>query len=102
MKTLCLAIFCLFFLTALAYGDDSLNSLRCKGGLVTVGANKLEILSKCGPPASKDTVQRSTGYKHEYAEQEEWTYNFGPNDFIHTLRLDGSTLIGIRRGARGY
>ncbi len=103
MKTLGLAIFCLFFLTGFASGDDSLTSLRCRGGLITLGVNKLEIINKCGQPVSKDVVQTgSTRYRREYVEQEEWSYNFGPNDFIHTLRLEGSTLIEIRRGSRGY
>jgi hypothetical protein len=77
------------------------DSLRCKSGLVMLGESKLEIVSKCGEPASKDTSERRAP-GHKYVTIEEWTYNFGPSDFIHVLEFEGSTLKAIKRGDRGF
>ncbi|MHC1730114.1 MAG: DUF2845 domain-containing protein [Syntrophobacteraceae bacterium] len=87
-----------------ASGDDSLTDLRCKSGLIMLGESKLEIVSKCGQPASKETVERRVprSVKPAYVTVEEWTYNFGPSDFIHVMEFEGSTLKAIRRGSRGF
>ncbi len=84
--------------------DDSLQSLRCDSKLVQVGDNKMEVLSKCGEPDLRDNAMRNVylgggAYGVQYEEQ--WTYNFGPNDFLYTLSFDGSRLRAIARGGRG-
>jgi hypothetical protein len=86
-----------------AFGDDT--HLRCKsGGLIAVGESKLEVVSKCGEPASKDTVERRIpgSVPTGYVTIEQWTYNFGPSDFIYMLEFQGSTLKTIKRGERGF
>jgi len=104
MKVLLLVLIGMFSVVFPAFGDDYLSTLRCKGGLITLGANKLEIESKCGQPASKATVDRRVPgtVRAEYVQIEEWTYNFGPTDFIHVLEIDGASLTAIRRGGRGF
>jgi hypothetical protein len=103
MKTAIVALIFLLSLPCIAIGDDSLKSVRCKAGLINVGANKLEVIKKCGEPVNKDILETgSKQTKRDYAVIEEWSYNFGPMDFLYTFRLEGSTLVDIRRGDRGF
>jgi hypothetical protein len=103
MKIVAAALLVVMCMPCIALGDDSLKSIRCKAGLVDVGANKLEVLQKCGEPVHKDVIEASSKRsKYDYAEIQEWVYNFGSMDFIYTLRLEGSTLVEIKRGGRGF
>ena len=105
MKTLLFIFVIMFSVVCQAFAaGDSLSDLRCKSGLVMLGESKLEVLSKCGEPSSKSTVDRRVpGYsKPVYVTIEEWTYNFGSRDFIHTLEFEGSVLKAIKRGDRGF
>lgn len=104
MKIVLLVLISMFSIVYPAISDDSITTLRCKSGLISIGANKLEIVSKCGEPGSKGTIDRRVpgSVRPEYIQIEEWTYNFGPVDFIHVLEIEGATLVAIRRGARGF
>ncbi len=104
MKILLFILVAMFSVVCQAFSDDSLSDLRCKSGLVMIGESKLEVVSKCGEPASKDTVDRRVpgSVGPQYVKIEEWTYNFGPTDFIHVLEFQGATLKAIRRGDRGF
>ena len=104
MKTALFILVIMFSVVLQAFADES--SLRCKSGLIMLGETKIEVLSKCGEPGSKSTVDRkvagSSSSRVLYVTVEEWTYNFGPRDFIYTLEFQGSKLIGINRGERGF
>ena len=104
MKIVLFILIIMFSVVYQAWSDDALTDLRCKSGLIMIGESKLEIVSKCGEPASKETVERRVpgSVKGAYVTIEEWTYNFGPHDFIHVLEFEGSTLKAIRRGSRGF
>lgn len=103
MKIVVFLLIGVFFSAFNAFGDDYISNLRCKSGLISTGASALEIASKCGQPDSKATVERRAPWSRgEYKIIEEWTYNLGPNDYIHVLEVEGSTLKAIRRGARGF
>ncbi len=104
MKTALLTALLLVSFAIPAFADDPLTDLRCKSGLIMVGETKLEVVSRCGEPAGKSTVERRLPrtVKPTYVTIEEWTYNFGPSDFIHVLEFEGSTLKAIRRGSRGF
>jgi len=85
--------------------EDSIPSLRCGTRLVLIGELKIDVLAKCGPPLYEQTVgeriiRTSRGYDKKIVE--EWIYNFGPTDFVHTLRFEGGRLVAIIRGERGY
>jgi len=90
------------------------SSLRCDGGLVSIGDAKLDLLGKCGEPALRDArpvslatvvVQpgpllvagASTG-----STVEQWTYNFGPQRFLELVTLEGGKVVAIERGGYGY
>jgi hypothetical protein len=103
MKTAIFVLIIMFSVVFQTFADDS---LRCKSGsLIMLGESKLEVASKCGEPGSKSTVDRrvaGSGSRVMYVTIEEWTYNFGPRDFIYTLEFQGSKLTAINRGERGF
>lgn len=85
--------------------QDSLSSLRCGTRLVVVGETKTDVAVKCGPPLYQQYVGEKivrTPYGYDKIVVEEWVYNFGPTDFLHTLRFEGGRLAVIFRGERGY
>ncbi|MGA2401575.1 MAG: DUF2845 domain-containing protein [Syntrophobacteraceae bacterium] len=104
MKIVLFILISMFSVVYQAFGDDSLTDLRCNSGLIMIGESKLEIVSKCGEPGSKETIERRVpgSVRPSYVTIEEWTYNFGPRDFIHVLEFQGATLKAIRRGTRGF
>jgi hypothetical protein len=106
MRIVLFILISIFSVVCQTYADDYLTDLRCNSGLIMLGESKLEVVSKCGEPVSKDTTDRrvpgSSSSNPAYITVEEWTYNFGPYDFIHVLEFQGTTLKAIRRGARGF
>ncbi len=97
------------------------DSLRCPGSarLVYVGDTKSVVLDKCGQPTSVERTSRVPGYYYrdpaemgheeyrEYLAQgavpgEEWTYNFGPSQFVYYLRFQSGQLVRIESGGYGY
>ncbi|WP_170920445.1 DUF2845 domain-containing protein [Desulfacinum hydrothermale] len=95
----------MFFGTFGAGAQDSLFALRCSGRLVRIGDSKVDVLAKCGPPLYEQFVGERkirTRFGHDKLILEDWIYNFGPTDFIHILRFEGSRLVEILRGERGY
>lgn len=98
-------------------------ALRCGNKLVDVGDRKIEVVQQCGEPAiiekwrvesTTATALRSKQYpegefsvKDENQEVktemiEEWTYNFGPNKFMHFLTFTNGVLTRIEVGERGF
>jgi hypothetical protein len=94
-------------------------SLRCNGAIVSLGATRLQVLDKCGPPVhrerreiSRDQYMRQFyDYKNERfilpkmtlgpIQMERWTYNFGSNQFIRYLYFRNDDLIKIETGDKG-
>lgn len=85
---------------------------RCDSSALQEGATKLDLLAKCGAPASIDrrTVERGAtvdagGGKRlvsSTVELEVWSYNFGPNRFLHLVTLENGRVIQVERGGYGY
>ncbi len=97
-------------LAAPAAADDS---LRCDGGIVSVGDSKIDLLGKCGPPALQEprqeeraVVQRDDGGagwgRRVSFAVERWTYNFGPNRFVHFVTMEAGKIVSMARGGYGY
>lgn len=85
--------------------QGSLSSLRCGSRLILIGETKVDVAVKCGPPLYQQHVGEKivrTPYGYDKMVVEEWIYNFGPTDFVHTLRFEGGRLAEIHRGERGY
>ena len=104
----CLTFACIF--AGDAYG------LRCGTDLVNIGDRKIDVLRKCGEPAlvdeweEEETLRRSPrierfgedSRRRIFIRVEEWTYNFGPTNFIQILTFKNGELVDIRTGRRGF
>ncbi len=87
-------------------------AFRCGNDLVQVGDRKIEVLKKCGEPASIDewdvVKPVSTfilGHRYENVAEvrvEEWTYNFGPSVFIQIVRFENGEVVETRAGGYGF
>jgi len=58
MKQMTLLTMAVVFLVALPAKAASHRMLRCRGGIVMVGTDKYEVLSKCGAPLN---IEESSG-----------------------------------------
>jgi hypothetical protein len=97
-------------LPAPALGD----SLRCDGGIVSVGDSKLDLLGKCGQPTLReeqaeersrvrlDPAGRAVAGRTIALAVERWTYNFGPRQFVQHVTLESGKVTAVERGSYGY
>lgn len=100
-RTISLLAFLAF--ASLTANQASADTLRCKGTLISVGATKGEVLSKCGEPTFVENVEepvrarRPNGstYIVGTASKEIWTYKRAPGQFPAVLTFDGSTLKSL-------
>jgi hypothetical protein len=96
-------------LIATPYFDRYAIALDCAGGIISTGDSRFDLLKKCGEPDFKDS------HAEEFFEQfgrgigrkviitvEEWTYNFGPSQFMRIVVLKNGTVADIREGNYGY
>ncbi|MFQ5598141.1 MAG: DUF2845 domain-containing protein [Nitrospiria bacterium] len=90
-----------------AYGfneDLIVNSMfsRC-GKVVDVGDKKIEVLRKCGQPVFKDRHDGiGLDFDPSYLKREEWTYNFGPTDFLYFITFQNGKVLQIEAGPYGF
>ena len=95
--------------------SNNLYALRCGYALIQTGDTKGSVISNCGKPDNKSQRKVTTElYRRIFGTHkiktygkktvliDEWTYNFGPNDFVYVLSFDGDTLITIKHTGRGY
>lgn len=78
------------------------DSMSCDGGIVSVGDSRLDLFAKCGPPALQEAEPVAATSADLALLIERWTYNFGPQRFIHIVSLQGGKVIAIERGSYGY
>jgi hypothetical protein len=84
------------------------DSISCDGGIVSNGDAVVELMLKCGKPEWKElhqeeiTDQINPNLKQRtYITVEEWTYNFGPQQFLRIVTLRNGVVAGIRIGQYG-
>jgi hypothetical protein len=65
------------FLVAMDYPPSGTgkSSLRCSGGIVSIGDNSIDVLEKCGEPMRETQI---SDQPHTI-----WIYRFGQSNFIH-------------------
>ena len=103
-------IFLLFLVMgAASCPDGHAATLNCPGGIISAGDRSIDVLAKCGRPDSKeshreelsqmlgDNVKQKTS-----VTVEEWTYNFGPIQFMRIVVLKNGVVDDVRTGTYGY
>lgn len=91
---------------------DNLFAFRCGSDLVEKGDRKIEVLRKCGEPASVDEweeLRRVPASRYsmsrgglEQVRVEEWTYNFGPQRFLQIYRFENGRVTRMEFGGYGF
>lgn len=86
--------------------------LRCGTKLVAEGAPIPEVRDSCGEPTTAErrverTASASVGKDGSVTIHsgeitvDEWSYDFGPHEFVQYLRFVNGTLVSIVRGNYG-
>lgn len=91
------------FLAALASAAAQADSFRCGSDLVSVGATAAEVLAKCGPPASKQTIvedviaRNANGGTRKIGEAftERWRYDRGKGQYPAVLTVRDEVVRAI-------
>lgn len=75
------------------------SALRCGNQIINIGDTKNKVLQACGQPANKcKTSIPITGVlhaKHKNLKVTNWTYNFGPTDFLYIVTFQNDKIIKI-------
>ncbi len=84
-------------------------TLSCGGGIISAGDSRVDVLTKCGEPDAKEshdeelTERLDDGTRRKLLMTvEEWTYNFGPTQFMRIVTLKNGKVAFIRTGNYGY
>jgi uncharacterized protein DUF2845 len=92
------------------------DGFRCGTKLVTEGASRSEVASKCGEPTdvtnTRSVLRRPVIWSYgrpnyigdDFIEipVEIWVYNLGPNKLMRQLRFEGGFLVDIDTLGYGY
>jgi hypothetical protein len=97
-------------LPAVGRGDDS---IRCDGGVVSVGDSKLDLLGKCGEPVYREAKieergawirgepKGATAGETVTVSVERWTFDFGPQRFSGIVTIEATRVVAVEYGSRG-
>ncbi len=86
-------------------------SMRCKGGIVSIGNSAGEVTAKCGAPATATQSSRKLVEKGPYGIKsaivttvvvDNWIFNFGPSEFQYQLELQDGRVSRIESLDYGY
>lgn len=99
-------------LESIATGDrgSRLSVQSCREGKVlSIGDTKFEVLSVCGPPdfseirdADELIINRFDRSRRTTNRIDEWTYNFGPGNFLLHLTFENGRLKRMETGGYGF
>lgn len=89
------------------------SSLRCGRDVITEGDIHAYVLDKCGEPTYKASYQREIFLGDRLVDDrrivlrkiiiiDEWTYNFGPRNFLYIVVLENGKVVEIRTEGFGY
>lgn len=80
----------------------------CGDRVLSVGDTKADILIKCGEPFHKSSHREEQKERFDDSRSrkviitvEEWTYNFGPQQFMRIITFRNSKVVDIRTGDYG-
>lgn len=86
-------------------------TMRCKGGIVSVGDSAGEVLAKCGQPATTSQSAKKVVEKGQNANQtktittiivDNWIFNFGKDQFQYRLELQDGRVSRMESLDYGY
>ena len=75
---------------------------QCSPYELRPGMSKYELLARCGPPADRRSWYQGRPGAPASQRVDEWTYNFGSNQFIRHVRLVDGRIESVKLGERGY
>jgi hypothetical protein len=121
VQRLCLLILAALLVQLWLHNDVAADetTLRCGGGLVSVGDTTAKVFEKCGEPTEESKweeghntyISQIYDYEKERYQLPElikgpilmelWTYDFGSNKFIRYLHFANGRLIRIEIGEKG-
>ncbi len=85
------------------------SSINCAGGIVSVGDSRVDLLAKCGEPDHKESHEEAISERLDpgvrqktYVTVEDWTYNYGPTQFMRIVTLRNGKVAHVRTGNYGY
>jgi hypothetical protein len=83
-------------------------TINCNGGIVSVGDSRVNLVIKCGEPDWKDSHEEeiikrfnNKSKRKKIITKEEWTYNFGPSQFMRIITIKNGKVADIRTGGYG-
>ncbi|SNB46551.1 DUF2845 domain-containing protein [Geobacter sp. DSM 9736] len=105
------AVTCLF-IAAPALATD-METMICKNGIVSKGDLAIEVVAKCGEPAQKaQREEKRGGLVRDIHGRErtvfslvtidDWTFNFGPHEFMQRLLFENGRVVGIESLGYGF
>ncbi|MBI1919619.1 MAG: DUF2845 domain-containing protein [Geobacter sp.] len=86
-------------------------TMRCNEGIVSIGDTAGEVISKCGQPAfatqreQKKIEEGPKGTRERTVTVvtiDDWTFNFGPDQFQHQVLLENGRVTRIESLDYGY
>jgi Protein of unknown function (DUF2845) len=100
---------CLLVLMAMPYVNAYAESIDCKGGIVSTGDSRVDLVTKCGEPDWKDSHDEVISERIDSDTKrklivvvDEWTYNFGTSQFIRIVTMKNGRITDIQTGGYGY
>jgi hypothetical protein len=80
-----------------------MGTMTCRDGIVSLGDTQPEVLHKCGEPVFRNQWEEAGVDRFlRVATVAEWTYNFGPNEFMYLVRFVNGRVTRIQSRDRGY
>ncbi len=91
-------------ISAVPRGADA-SSISCPGGIVSSGDSVVDLITKCGQPAWKESHQEELTDRlapdlrqRTYVTVEQWTYDLGPQQLLRIVTIRNGVVSGIHTG----
>ncbi len=104
-----LFLFFLALMLAMPFSNLYSATLSCAGGIVSVGDSRIDLLAKCGEPDQTESHEEEISERLDQGARqktfitvEDWTYNYGPSQFMRIVTLRNGKVAHIRTGNYGY
>lgn len=105
-----IAVAVVLFTCHLGHSSET-GTMICRDGIVSVGDAIPQVVKKCGPPAfayQREQSRLDSNWRLYRARTyttitiDDWTYNFGPNEFMYNLVFENGRVVRIESLDYGY